>query len=52
VRIKVGELDGKIVVARPEFDDVRHLAQEAGAQVRDVMDAAQAAAYTWREAQR
>ena len=44
VRIKVGELDGKVVVARPEFDDARHLAQEAGASVRDVMAAAQAAA--------
>lgn len=44
VRIKVGELDGKTIVARPEFDDVRHLAQEAGASVRDVMAAAQAAA--------
>ena len=29
VRIKVGELDGKVVVARPEFDDAKHLAQEA-----------------------
>ncbi len=55
VRIKVGELDGKIVVARPEFDDVKHLAQEAGVPVRDVMDAAASAAYALpggREAQR
>ncbi len=44
VRIKVGELDGRLLVARPEFDDVKRLAQEAGVPVRDVMDAAQAAA--------
>ncbi|GAB4108184.1 MAG: DUF111 family protein [Phycisphaeraceae bacterium] len=43
-RIKVGELDGRLLVARPEFDDVKRLAQEAGVPVRDVMDAAQAAA--------
>ncbi len=44
VRIKVGELDGKIVVARPEFEDVKKLAQESGAVLRDVLDAAQSAA--------
>ncbi len=44
VRIKVGELDGKVMVARPEFDDAKHLAQEAGATVREVLDAAQVAA--------
>lgn len=51
VRVKVGELDGKIVVVRPEFEDVKRLAHEAGASVRDVYDAAQSAAHTWREAQ-
>lgn len=51
VQIKVGELDGKIVVARPEFEDAKRLAQEAGASVRDVYDAAQSAAHIWREAQ-
>ncbi len=44
MRIKIGELDGKVVVARPEFDDAKRLAQEAGVTVREVMDAAQAAA--------
>lgn len=44
VRIKVGELDGKTVVARPEFEDAKRLAQEAGVTVRLVLDAAQAAA--------
>jgi pyridinium-3,5-bisthiocarboxylic acid mononucleotide nickel chelatase len=52
VRIKVGELGGKIVVASPEFEDVRRLAQEAGASVREVLEAARSAAYLWREAQR
>ncbi len=44
LRIKVGELDGKTVVARPEFEDAKRLAQEAGVTVREVLDAAQAAA--------
>jgi len=55
VRIKVGELDGDVVVAHPEFEDVKQLAQEAGASVRDVMDAARSAAQALtggREAQR
>ncbi len=51
VRVKVGQLDGKIIVAQPENEDVKHLAQEAGATTREVMDAARAAAYTWRETQ-
>ena len=51
VRIKVGSLDGKIVVAQPEFEDVKQLAQEAGATTREVMDAARSAAHIWREAQ-
>ncbi len=51
VPIKVGELDGKIVVARPEFEDVKKLADSSGASVREVYDAAQAAAQLWREAQ-
>jgi pyridinium-3,5-bisthiocarboxylic acid mononucleotide nickel chelatase len=52
VRIKVGELDGKVIVARPEFEDVKKLAQEAGASVREVYDAAQSSANIWRETQR
>jgi len=44
VRVKVGELDGKVVVARPEFEAVKHLAQETGVSVRLVSDAAQSAA--------
>lgn len=44
LRIKIGELEGKVLVARPEFDDVRHLAQESGVTLRQVMDAATAAA--------
>ena len=44
VRVKVGELDGKVIVARPEFEDAKRLASEAGATVREVLDAAQASA--------
>ena len=51
VRVKVGELDGKTIVASPEFEDVKKLAHEAGASVREVMDAALSAAHVWREAQ-
>jgi len=49
VRIKVGKLDGRIIVARPEFDHVRQLAQDAGVSVRDAMAAAEAAAEQWRQ---
>ena len=51
VRIKVGDLDGRIVVAHPEFEEVKKLADQTGASVRDVMDAAQSSAQAWREAQ-
>lgn len=51
LRVKVGELGGKIVAASPEFEDVKKMAHEAGASVREVMDAAQSAAHIWREAQ-
>lgn len=51
VRVKVGELDGKVVVAQPEFEDVKQLAQKAGVTTRVVMDAARSAAHAWREAQ-
>ncbi len=68
VQIKVGELDGKIIIARPEFEDVKKLADASapgtggsggdtgggggGASVREVYDAAQSSANLWREAQR
>lgn len=51
LRVKVGELDGKVLVAQPEFEDVKHLAQEAGATAREVMDAARAAACAWKAGQ-
>ncbi len=43
VRIKVGSLHGQDLVARPEFEDVKQLADNARATVRQVMEAAQAA---------
>ncbi len=43
VRVKVGEMDGKVIVARPEFEDVKRLADEQGVTAREVMEAAQAA---------
>ena len=52
VRVKIGEMDGEVLVVTPEFEDVKHLAQEAGVTVREVMDAAKAAAHRWRGAQR
>ncbi|MEX0652841.1 MAG: nickel insertion protein [Phycisphaeraceae bacterium] len=48
VRVKVGELDGQVVVARPEYEDVRSLAARAGVDVREAMGAATAAAERWR----
>lgn len=38
LRVKVGRLSGRTIVARPEFEDVKALAREAGADVRRVMD--------------
>ncbi|MCC6580987.1 MAG: DUF111 family protein [Phycisphaeraceae bacterium] len=49
VRVKVGRMDGQVVVARPEFEDVRALAGQAGVTVRQAMDEAQAAAQRWRQ---
>lgn len=47
-RIKVGSLRGEVIVVRPEFEDVRALADSTGASVRTVMDAAAAAAAQWK----
>lgn len=47
VRVKVGSLDGRILVAQPEYEDVRTRAEAAGQPVRVVLLAAQAAAYQW-----
>ncbi|MDN5913673.1 MAG: nickel pincer cofactor biosynthesis protein LarC [Pseudonocardia sp.] len=46
VRIKLGLQDGAIVHAEPEFDDVAQLAGSRGLPVRQVLDAASAAADT------
>ncbi len=43
VRIKVGQLDGRVIVRRPEYEDVRTLAQQRGVPLRDVMAAAEEA---------
>jgi len=48
VRIKVGSLDGETIVARPEYDDVKAVADRMGLPLREVMDAAIAA---WRAKQ-
>jgi uncharacterized protein (TIGR00299 family) protein len=44
VRIKVGELDGRVVTATPEHDDVAELARQIGRPVREVYEEAAAAA--------
>ena len=48
VRVKVGSLAGKIIVARPEYEDVKKIAISAGVTVREAMDAASAAAEAWK----
>ena len=48
IRVKVGRLDGEVIVARPEYEDVRDLAEHAGVTLREAMDAATAAADAWR----
>ena len=47
IRLKVGSLDGRAIVAKPEFEDVRMLAAKAGATAASVMNAARAAADGW-----
>lgn len=44
LRLKVGRLDGQVMVAKPEFEDVRQAAASHGTTVRQVMEAARAAA--------
>ncbi|HET8582652.1 MAG TPA: nickel pincer cofactor biosynthesis protein LarC [Jatrophihabitans sp.] len=44
VRIKIARLDGRVVNAVPEYDDVARIAAERGVPVKIVMDAARAAA--------
>lgn len=51
VRIKVGTLDGRVLVARPEFEDVAALSRQTGRPLHEVMQAADAAAFTWRQSQ-
>lgn len=52
VSIKLGRLESQLLAAQPEFDDVRDLANEAGVPVREVMDAAHAAAEKIRDRSR
>ncbi len=51
VRVKVGYLDGRVVAARPEYEQVRQVAAAAGLCVREAMAAADAAAERWRQGQ-
>jgi len=51
VRVKVGSLDGRVLVAQPEYEDVRARAEHAGRPLRDVLLAAQAAADAWMSQQ-
>jgi uncharacterized protein (DUF111 family) len=46
VRIKIGSINEEDLVAQPEFEDVKRLADDAGVAVRRVMEAAQAAIQT------
>ena len=50
VRVKVGFLDGRVMSATPEHDDVARLAGEVGRSVRQVYEEAAAAALTLRYA--
>jgi len=43
VRVKVGRRGGRVVTAKPEYEDCLRLAQERGAAFRDVYDAARSA---------
>lgn len=43
VKVKVGMKGGEVIVASPEYDDCRRVAEERGVPFRDVYDAAKAA---------
>lgn len=51
VRVKVGVLDGEVLVAKPEYEDVRALAESAGVTFRAAQRTAGAAAAQWLAAQ-
>ncbi|MBI2844338.1 MAG: nickel pincer cofactor biosynthesis protein LarC [Armatimonadetes bacterium] len=46
IRIKIGELEGKVMHAAPEYEDCRSAAQQSGTSVKQVYDAAAAAYYS------
>ena len=48
VRVKVGSLDGEVVVVRPEYEDVKALANSSGKPLRKIMEEANAAAQAWQ----
>ncbi len=53
VRLKIGSLpDGEIIVARPEYEDVRMIAEKTGRPLRDVMADADAEAWRWLQQHR
>ena len=47
LRIKVGSLNGQVVVVRPEYEDVKALADSSGKPLRQIMEEADAAAQAW-----
>lgn len=47
IRLKIGILDHKPILAKPEFEDVRDAAEEHGVPLRVAMDAAKTAAEAW-----
>ena len=47
IRLKIGILDHKPILAKPEFEDVRDAAEEQGVPLRVVMEAAKVAADAW-----
>ncbi len=51
IRLKLGTLDGVLLVAQPEFEDVRALAEAQGVPVRVILQAAHAAADAYRSEQ-
>ncbi|MCX5662472.1 MAG: DUF111 family protein [Planctomycetota bacterium] len=48
VRLKLGTLEGALIVAQPEFEDVRGLSNETGVPLRIILQAAHAAADHYR----
>ena len=48
IQVKIGKLNGRVIQVAPEFESCRHVAVQAGVPVKEVYEAALAAAQALR----